>query len=741
MSQLETAREILEQRKKAQATNAQAKAILAERKQAEPGFIERAGQFASDVGQAVVGAVTGEERETRATQELPELTFSGILSGEDTGTVARVAPVLMTTLDPMEQANILKANFPNIGIQQDEKGNIIVGNNRTGVKAVINKPGLSGMDVLQGAGLAAEFTPAARAASGVGNVASKMLRVGAGSGATEAVNQAAQAASGGEFNPGDVAIATGGGAAFEGIFQGLAAAFPVMRESVKTAGGKINDRVREAFKQKAREEAARIGTDPETAANSVTDDVIADILFPEGKGLAGEQEFGIQLTKGQRSGRQADLLTEDDLLTGRVGTPKSQEIMVGRREQTQQQVQDAASDIQQNLGREGTVIGSQQEAGALAAQGIRNAEIAADQAVRESFESVGEAALKPEAFENLFRVTKNAIKGIDFPVTSETPATKSLLKQINSAEKFFKGKGVQLKPQHISRIEQIRRSIGAQVKTAANPTDKRNLTTMKRAYDDFLDDAVKNAMFEGDQTALDSMKSSRSLFREYAKRFRSNPQRTPTGRTIADRPGNFIEEIIDGNPTDIQTVNSLFGAGNTFGNATSKNMAVRFKDILGADSPEWGAIRQAAFKRLVRTAGDGKTISGKQTQKAIADAIEKNGELMKEIFTADEIGMFRRFAAQVVRSQPDIIKGSANPSGTGRIVNRGLAELTSKISAALGFASGNPVLVIAGQGVQAGSGFGAKRAAREAVRPFGAVINARPALVGGATAGTLQLSE
>jgi hypothetical protein len=194
--------------------------------------------------------------------------------------------------------------------------------------------------------------------------------------------------------------------------------------------------------------------------------------------------------------------------------------------------------------------------------------------------------------------------------------------------------------------------------------------------------------------------------------------------------------IIDGDPTDAQTINALFGAGNTFGNAAAKNMANKFKGILGKDSPEWSAVRQAAFKRIIRTMSDGKTISGKQTTKAISDAMNKNKELMLEIFTPDEIGTFKRFASQVERSQPDIIRGMANPSGTGRIVNDALAGAISKITSMFGFATGNPAFVAAGQGIRVGSTLGAEKTAREAVRPFSQVISARPGLVAGSVAAT-----
>lgn len=675
---------------------------------------------------------TGNLRETESSKRLPELAFSGLLNTESMLDVMKISPALITSIDPEEQANIVQSNFPHIERHQDNKGNIVLRNSKSGVTAMINKPGFSPTDGLQTAALTAEFAQGGKLASGGGGKIKKAAKAAGGVGFVETVNQGLQSQAGGEFNPEDVAIAAGGAAVLEPVFLGLANAFPIMRETVKTAGGKITDTIRESFKQ----EAIKQGRN----ADEITDDVIKEALFPDVAALEAEREFGINLTKGQRTGDQKQLRLEDDLRSGRT-TDKAQAEMLKHQSEVQQQTREAATTIQQDLSREGATITSQQEAGALINQGVRNAESIANDAVRDSFESVGDAALKPEAFVRLFESTKNAIKGLDFPITSETPATNALLKQISSAQKLFNKKGVTLKPQHINRIEQIRRSIGAQIKTAANPTDKRNLVTMQKEYDNFLDDAVRDALFSGDQAALDSIKSSRSLFGEYASKFRANSKKTRSGATIKDKEGAVIETIIEGNPTDIQTVNALFGAGNTFGNAASKNMAARFKSILGADSPEWGVVRQAAFKRLVRTGTDGKTISGQQTLKAVNQAIEKNSELMKELFTSQEIGLIRRFATQVKRAQPDINKGSANPSGTAAALINGLRENMGNITQSLGLASGSPVMFVAGKGFQMVSGRAANKAANDAVRPFGAIIDARPGLVGAGTAGTVQLSN
>ena len=168
--------------------------------QEEPGFLD---------------IFTGESRETRATEELPELGKGGLLSGEDAGKIALVAPVLLSTLDPREMGNILSTQFENIGITEDEKGNLIANNNATGAQVVINKPGVSQLDVLQGLGIAAAFTPAAKVAAVAPTVAQKAIVGGSLAAVTETGMQAGQKVLGGEINEEDIALAGAFGVAAE----------------------------------------------------------------------------------------------------------------------------------------------------------------------------------------------------------------------------------------------------------------------------------------------------------------------------------------------------------------------------------------------------------------------------------------------------------------------------------------------------------------------------------------------
>lgn len=166
---------------------------------------------------------TGADRTTRATEELPELGRGGLLSGEDLSAVAKIAPVLAVTYDPLEVSRIIQANFPDIRQTEDEKGNIILNNNKTGAQVVVNKPGFSYLDLIQGGSAMAAFTPAAKAAALL-PTAGKVIATGAtGAGLTETAIQTGQEALGGEFDISDIASSTALGGAGEAVMPAIQA--------------------------------------------------------------------------------------------------------------------------------------------------------------------------------------------------------------------------------------------------------------------------------------------------------------------------------------------------------------------------------------------------------------------------------------------------------------------------------------------------------------------------------------
>lgn len=162
-----------------------------------------------DLLEQAASLVTGNDRETRATRELPELSevgISGLLS-DDASMWQKIKATAGTLFefDPEDIVQIIKANTDApVSTFYDEKGN--VGINVGGRMVMLNKPGATAMDALQAGATAAAFTPAGRAGSVAGAAGA--------SAATELGLQAGKAAVGGdEVSYGDVAgaAALGGG--------------------------------------------------------------------------------------------------------------------------------------------------------------------------------------------------------------------------------------------------------------------------------------------------------------------------------------------------------------------------------------------------------------------------------------------------------------------------------------------------------------------------------------------------
>lgn len=195
----------------------------------DPGFLDKIGSM-----------ITGSDRQTRATQELPELQNSGLLNGLDIppAKAAAVTAAIVTMTDPNEIAQTLKALSPDIGIQQDEKGNLIAANNATGARAVINKPGFTGLDALQATGIGAAFAPSGRVANAVGGgVLKQAATLGAGSALTQAAIEGGQAAAGGNFDPNEVAAAGVLGAATPVIAGGAGAIIDAGKRGIQAIRG------------------------------------------------------------------------------------------------------------------------------------------------------------------------------------------------------------------------------------------------------------------------------------------------------------------------------------------------------------------------------------------------------------------------------------------------------------------------------------------------------------------------
>lgn len=173
---------------------------------------------------AISEVATGAKRQTEASQffpdwrnNLPEFSLTG---GKGALKAIGVAASTMTA-SPEETAKIVKAQYPDVNVLQDDKGNYFF---ESGIdkKIYAIPPGFGATDIPRAVVAGAMFAPAAGAATVAGRVI--------GTGLTQAGIEAGQAAMGGEFNAVDIPFA----AATQGLFETVAA-----RNAIKQSVGEL----------------------------------------------------------------------------------------------------------------------------------------------------------------------------------------------------------------------------------------------------------------------------------------------------------------------------------------------------------------------------------------------------------------------------------------------------------------------------------------------------------------------
>ena len=155
---------------------------------------------------AVREAITGTERTTPTTQALPDWASMPELNTFSMASFKSALGTMMTS--PQETVQVIQANFPGVKVSQDEKGNFVLQSSIDGQFYAI-KPGFQVSDIPRAAGAIAAFTPAGRATTIPGAVVA--------GGATQAGIEATQAATGGRFDTGEVALAGALGGAGQAV--------------------------------------------------------------------------------------------------------------------------------------------------------------------------------------------------------------------------------------------------------------------------------------------------------------------------------------------------------------------------------------------------------------------------------------------------------------------------------------------------------------------------------------------
>lgn len=366
---------------------------------------------------------------------------------------------------------------------------------------------------------------------------------------------------------------------------------------------------------------------------------------------------------------------------------KAQSVMQSFDEARELAIDKATQSQQAKLGGPGGT--HPREAGGVVAQGLEQESAALSRDIDEAYKMARgqKAELKVISMRGIVNRVKNTFeqegKIIDADLTPATKKAIGYLEDLNSKIQHYELdsgianvknlKGGKL-PFH--ELDIARRKIGQVINTAANKTDRANAIAVKRMMDDWVDEAFDNALFDGSVEALEQLKTARNLRREYALKFEpQNPQ---------DAARKSIQKIIEYDATPDQTIDYIFGRASLGSKRESVQTIRQLKEIFTPDSAEFGALREAAFLRVMKgmKTASGEFKKGRYTQQ-MKDALEGDGKLvMQELFTPNEMAAFKAFSANIEKMI--IPPGVGNRSGSGYEIARGGIAMIDKLALLMG---------------------------------------------------------
>jgi hypothetical protein len=185
-----------------------------------------------------------------------------------------------------------------------------------------------------------------------------------------------------------------------------------------------------------------------------------------------------------------------------------------------------------------------------------------------------------------------------------------------------------------------------------------------KALDDSIENAVTRDLFKGDKESVDLWKKAIGERREFGKLFEANDLvETLTSREF--RSGSHTLKV---DPNDAS--NQILGRS-SLGFVGRQNLyrdIVRLREVLGANSAGWNAIRAEAFLRLAGSGEGGveagtQQFSGVKFQKAWASAKFKDPNLIETLFSPPERDTIDKFA-NVAAKVTNAVKGGDNSSNT-----------------------------------------------------------------------------
>lgn len=407
--------------------------------------------------------------------------------------------------------------------------------------------------------------------------------------------------------------------------------------------------------------------------------------------------YGIDLTRGQATGRFADQAFEQDVLTGGRGSG-AQSILDAQRLRQAQQIETAAGGVTDNMSQSRMADPFEavdNVAGALQSKAgdLKNKSTALYNAAENA-----NAEIDPNAISGLSNGLREALDSAGAMegtvVAREYPTAARALNRVDTLmSKAPEGEIVGVGWQNIERVRKMLLNSGS------GADEARVLKSMRVKLDDWVETSVHDALVSGDPKFLSDLKEARQLYRQY--------------KSITDNSSSVIRKMADGSANSEQVANWLYGATKVGGRKDSSNTLREIKSLIGADNPAIEDLKRGVSMRLFQDRQGEMKPAGKLAGDILEFVNNTGHELSKELYGPEQLSNLRKFAAVLKQTVPD--PKATNPSRSGATVTRQVWDALTSMAPYLGLAASSFTGMMAGFGIRVGANQVARRSAQKMV--------------------------
>ena len=577
---------------------------------------------------------------------------------------------VMSTTDPLALQDIMVKNIPGSqpGIDPDGNPFIIVENK----PYYLNKPGLSGTDVVGFIGDLAKFFPAGKLAQLGLTTGGRAAIAGTATGVIGSGSQLSSQAMGSEqpFNVAQVGLESAFGAGGQ-VVGDLISSYIKNNRSITNELGQISNEFNAAlqasgidlgkFSQKGQQAIfdayKQLGSRFAGEAKNVTSAAnIADVNFP--------------LTRGQATGDIAQLAEEEAMRNAARGS-FAQKILARFDEKQKKEILKDVNEKQRAFSV-GQITTAPEEVGGKLYELIRNKQLEMKGNYKTAYDDVDPTALRllSEAVDPLESRVLGVLKErvVDPKLT---PASRSAVGEIRAIiPKTGKANVTDIS---LKTIETTRKKLNEYYKAGANDTDRGNVSAIIKEFDSWLDDSISDGLIRGDISQLDKLKEARSLFSKYKETFPSKDAAKLADSDAAKVMRTIVEKDLQ--PSEV--MNLLYGKSAIGESQSAVRTVQRLKKMFGNESNDFKQFQEAAFVRLTRDS-QGNMLPASKIVKTIDELfMGKGSALTRELFDANQINTMRKLRSDLNKLVVPI--EAQNPSRSGYEGARAVISVLNKL--------------------------------------------------------------